>query len=99
MALGAQERLALKLEGYLQNSETWGFRAKATMGLALSANLGYALQYVVYEGLQVGKGIVVIMVVLMGAFSLGNMMSNTQAFAAGLVAAQKIHSTINRQSP
>jgi ATP-binding cassette subfamily B (MDR/TAP) protein 1 len=41
----------------------------------------------------------VLMAVMIGAFSLGNVAPNTQAFTTAVSAAQKIYSTIDRVSP
>lgn len=110
VAFGTQDRLAEKFKGYLKNTESFGFRAKASAGLMLSGmlttmNLGYALafwvggQYVIYEGLAFSKVLVTVMVIIMGAFSLGNVASNIQAFTTALASAKQIFRTIDRQSP
>ncbi|KAK8130643.1 hypothetical protein PG999_003023 [Apiospora kogelbergensis] len=110
IAFGRQKALAAKFDAFLKDSETLGFRTKLAMalmtaGLACIVNLGYALafwiggHYVVYDGVAVSKVIVTVMVVFVGAFSLGNVSNNLMAVSAGIAACRKIFTLINRRSP
>ncbi|KAK4192066.1 putative leptomycin B resistance protein [Podospora australis] len=110
VAFGTQDRLAKQYDAHLIKAEFYGFKLKSTLGcmvagmmLVLYLNYGLAFYmgsvYLVDGSVTLSKVLIVMMSVMMGAFNLGNVAPNVQAFTTALGAAAKIYSTIDRRSP
>ncbi|KAI1192373.1 hypothetical protein F5X97DRAFT_317577 [Nemania serpens] len=110
VAFGSQEKLADRYDAYLAKAEKYGFRMQATVGVMygltfLVMYLGYGLAF--WQGArflrsgEVGlSGVVTILLAVMtGTFSVGNVSSNFQALTRGVSAAHKIFDIIDRISP
>lgn len=110
VAFGTQDRLAKQYDTHLVRAEFFGFKLKATLGVMVAGmmcilylNYGLAFwmgsRYLVDGSVPLSKILIVMMSVMIGAFNLGNVAPNMQAFTTALGAAAKIYSTIDRQSP
>ncbi|KAK3990226.1 putative leptomycin B resistance protein [Cladorrhinum sp. PSN332] len=110
VAFGTQDRLARQYDAHLTRAEFFGFKLKSTLGcmvagmmLVLYLNYGLAFwmgsRFLVDGSTSLSKILIVMMSVMMGAFNLGNVAPNMQAFVTALGAAAKIYSTIDRNSP
>jgi ATP-binding cassette subfamily B (MDR/TAP) protein 1 len=110
IAFGTQDRLAKQYDTHLIRAETFGFKLKSTLGVMVAGmmtilylNYGLAFwmgsRFLVSGEVQLSKVLIVMMSVMIGAFNLGNVAPNIQAFTTALGAAAKIYSTIDRQSP
>lgn len=110
IAFGTQERLAKKYDAYLAKAEYYGFRVKSSMavmvgGMMLILFLNYGLafwqgsKYIVEGIIPLNKILMIMMSVMIGAFQLGNVAPNMQAFTTAVAAAAKIFNTIDRVSP
>ncbi|KAJ2974997.1 hypothetical protein NQ176_g5761 [Zarea fungicola] len=110
IAFGTQERLARKYDAYLAKAEFFGFRVKSSMGvmvggmmLILFLNYGLAFwqgsKFIVENVIPLNKILIIMMSVMIGAFQLGNVAPNIQAFTTAVAAAAKIFNTIDRESP
>ncbi|PFH61683.1 hypothetical protein XA68_16566 [Ophiocordyceps unilateralis] len=110
IAFGTQDRLARQYDRHLGHAEKYGFRLKIGLaflvaGMMLVLYLGYGLAY--WQGskflidgeLPLNKLLTVQMAVMIGAFNLGNVTPNAQAFTTAVAAASKIFNTIDRVSP
>ena len=109
-AFGTQDKLAKQYDSHLIEAERWGFKLKVSMGLMfgcmmcivfLNYGLGFWMgsRFVVDGEADLSDVLVILLAVIIGAFSLGNVAPNVQAFTSGLAAASKIFSTIDRISP
>ncbi|KAI9687488.1 MAG: GTPase-activating protein [Bathelium mastoideum] len=109
-AFNTQKKLARQYDGHLVEAEKWGFKQKAILGCMLGCMmciifLNYGLAF--WEGsrlLVAGETnlshiLTILMAIIFGAFSLGNVAPNAQAFTTALSAAAKIFNTIDRVSP
>ncbi|KAF4581891.1 ABC multidrug transporter Mdr1 [Ophiocordyceps camponoti-floridani] len=110
IAFGTQDRLARQYDRHLARAEKFGFRLKVGLaflvaGMMLVLYLGYGLGYwqgskfLVDGELTLNKLLTVQMAVMIGAFNLGNVTPNAQAFTTAVAAASKIFNTIDRVSP
>ncbi|OAQ95935.1 hypothetical protein LLEC1_02034 [Akanthomyces lecanii] len=110
IAFGTQERLAKKYDNYLAKAEYFGFRVKSAMaimigGMMLILFLNYGLafwqgsKFIVDGVIPLNKILTIMMSVMIGAFQLGNVAPNLQAFTTAVAAAAKIFNTIDRPSP
>ncbi|KAK0646301.1 P-loop containing nucleoside triphosphate hydrolase protein [Cercophora newfieldiana] len=110
IAFGTQDRLAKQYDVHLTRAEFFGFKLKSTLGvmiacmmLILYLNYGLAFwmgsRFLVDGEVALSKVLIVMMAVMLGAFNLGNVAPNMQAFITALGAAAKIYSTIDRNSP
>ncbi|KAK9494809.1 P-loop containing nucleoside triphosphate hydrolase protein [Lipomyces doorenjongii] len=108
-AFGVQERLANEYDKYLRVTEKWAFRQGVTLALMLGSLWfyiynNYALafwqgsRFVASGSINVGSIISVLMSMLIGAFSLGQIGPNVRSITSGVTAASKIFATIDRQS-
>lgn len=109
-AFGNQDKLARQYEGHLKLAEKWGMRLQMTLGVLVASMFGimflnYGLgfwqgaHFVANGEVNPGNVITILMAILMGSFSLGNISPNTQAFTNAVAAATKIFATIDRESP
>jgi len=110
VAFGTQDRLAKKYDVHLTRAEFFGFKVKGAIGimvagmmLVLYLNYGLAFwmgsRFLVMGDVSLSKVLTVMMSVMIGAFNIGNVAPNIQAFTSALGAAAKIYSTIDRNSP
>lgn len=109
-AFGTQDKLAKQYETHLAEAEKWGIKLQMILGVMIGAMFGimfmnYGLgfwmgsRFLVDGEVEVGQVLTILMAILIGSFSLGNVSPNTQAFTSALSAAVKIYSTIDRPSP
>ncbi|KAL5043996.1 hypothetical protein BDW71DRAFT_187008 [Aspergillus fruticulosus] len=109
-AFGTQDKLAKQYEVHLYEAEKWGTKNQVVMGFMIGAMFGlmysnYGLgfwmgsRFLVDGAVDVGDVLTVLMAILIGSFSLGNVSPNAQAFTNAVAAAAKIFGTIDRQSP
>ena len=110
VAFGTQDKLAKVYDIHLHEARKWGFRSKATLGVMIAwllclifLNYGLAFwagsRFLVSGETNLAHILTIILAVMIGAFSFGNVGPNVQHFAAGVAAASKIYSTIDRTSP
>ncbi|QKX60860.1 uncharacterized protein TRUGW13939_08006 [Talaromyces rugulosus] len=109
-AFGTQERLAKQYDTHLEEAEKWGVKLQLTLAVMIGGMMGviflnYGLgfwmgsRFLVDGEVVVGQVITVLMAILIGSFSLGNVAPNGQAFTSAVAAAAKIYATIDRVSP
>ncbi|KAL2164185.1 hypothetical protein VTH06DRAFT_3399 [Thermothelomyces fergusii] len=110
VAFGTQDRLAKQYDVHLTRAEVFGFKLKSVLGAMIGSMmtilyLNYGLAFWMGSRFLAGREVslsdvlIVMMSVMIGAFNLGNVAPNAQAFTTALGAAAKIYSTIDRQSP
>ncbi|KAK5999049.1 ABC multidrug transporter atrD [Cladobotryum mycophilum] len=110
VAFGTQERLIRQYDKHLAKTEFYGFRSKASIGIMIGGMmmllyLSYALAF--WQGavfllrgdISLKHVLIVMMNIIMGSFSVGNISPNFQAFNSAIGAAAKIFDTIDRVSP
>ena len=109
-AFGTQEKLARQYDGHLLEARRWSWRVKAILGLMIGLmmaivfwNYGLAFwqgsRLLVSRDADLAAIITICLAIILGAFALGNVAPNGQAFASGVSAAAKIYTTIDRPSP
>ena len=110
VAFGTQDKLAKQYDLHLIEAEKWGFRLKAALGVMIGfmlmfifLNYGLAFwmgsRFLTDGSVSLSQILTIILAIIIGAFSLGQVGPNMQAFTAGVAAASKIYATIDRQSP
>ncbi|KAF2206342.1 hypothetical protein CERZMDRAFT_53286 [Cercospora zeae-maydis SCOH1-5] len=110
IAFGTQDKLAKEYDKHLAIAEVAGFKTKAITGsmigfLMCYVYLSYSLAFwmgsrLIVDGETTLQSVItIIMSIMIGAFALGNVAPNVQAFTTGVAAASKIYSTIDRASP
>ncbi|KAL9621580.1 MAG: hypothetical protein Q9160_003972 [Pyrenula sp. 1 TL-2023] len=108
-AFGTQDMLARKYDVHLVEARGWGTRVKMILGIMIGfmlcfvfLNYGLAFwmgsRFIVDGETNLSQIITIIMAIMIGAFSLGNVAPNGQAFTSALSAGAKIFSTIDRVS-
>lgn len=109
-AFGTQDKLAKQYESHLAVAEKWGMRLQMALAVMVGAMFGimfmnYGLgfwmgsRFLVDGKVNVGQVLTILMAILIGSFSLGNVSPNAQAFTNAVAAATKIFTTIDRASP
>lgn len=109
-AFGTQEKLARQYDTHLIEAEKWGFKLKIAMGSMFAVmmcvvflNYGLAFwmgsRFIADGQTNLSAVLTIVLAVLIGSFSLGNVAPNAQAFGSALGAAAKIFGTIDRTSP
>jgi ATP-binding cassette, subfamily B (MDR/TAP), member 1 len=109
-AFGTQDKLARQYDVHLAEAQRWGFRLKATLGVMIGFmlcfvfwNYGLAFwmgsRFLVDGSVDLSQILTIVLAIIIGAFSLGQVGPNVQAFTAGVAAASKIYATIDRVSP
>jgi ATP-binding cassette subfamily B (MDR/TAP) protein 1 len=109
-AFGTQDKLARQYDEHLKNAEKYGYKVKFALaimvgGMFLTIYLNYGLafwmgsRYLVNGTITLSSILTILMSIMMGAFSLGNVAPNAQAFTTAVSAAAKIFNTIDRVSP
>jgi ATP-binding cassette subfamily B (MDR/TAP) protein 1 len=109
-AFGTQDKLARQYDIHLAKAEKYGYKLKFVLacmlgGMFLIIYLNYGLafwmgsRFLVKNELSLSAILTILMSIMIGAFSLGNVAPNIQAFTTGISAAAKIYNTIDRVSP
>ncbi|KKK13548.1 hypothetical protein ARAM_001719 [Aspergillus rambellii] len=111
-AFGAQEALAEKYDSHLQDAERFGRVVQMTFALVIGGILGvmylnYGLglwmgsRFLIEDPAHIAPGdiLTIMMSIILGSYSLGNVAPNMQAFSDAVAAATKILGTIDRESP
>lgn len=110
IAFGTQDRLAEQYDSHLIRAEFFGMKVKtaiacmvASMMLIMYLNYGLAFwtgsTFLINGEIPLSKVLIIMMAVMIGAFNIGNVAPNIQAFTTALAAAAKIFNTIDRTSP
>ncbi|KAI0017325.1 multidrug resistance protein [Xylariomycetidae sp. FL0641] len=110
VAFGTEDRLAKQYDVHLARAEYYGFRKAASIavmvaGMMLIVYLNYGLSfwmgstYLTQGVIPLSTVLIIMMSIMIGAFNLGNVAPNLQAFGTGVAAAAKIFNTIDRVSP
>ncbi|KAI9888957.1 MAG: GTPase-activating protein [Vezdaea aestivalis] len=109
-AFGTQDKLARQYDVHLAIAEKFGRKMKTTLGIMVAGMffviyLNYGLsfwqgsRFLVNGDINVGSIITILLAIIIGAFALGNVAPNAQAFSTAVAAAAKIYNTIDRVSP
>lgn len=110
-AFSTQDKLAKQYNTYLLTAQKWGVRHKMLLGgligcmmwlVYLTYGLGFwqGSRFLVGgDGYTLSDILTILLSIMIGAFSLGNVAPNAQAFTTAAAAAGKIFSTIDRESP
>ncbi|RDW78443.1 hypothetical protein BP5796_06295 [Coleophoma crateriformis] len=110
VAFGTQDKLARQYDMHLAEAEKWGKKNKMVLAVMIGCmfliiylNYGLAFwmgsRYLVSGEIALSSILTILMSIMIGAFSLGNVAPNIQAFTTGISAAAKIFYTIDRASP
>ncbi|KAI9787255.1 MAG: GTPase-activating protein [Geoglossum umbratile] len=110
VAFGTQDKLARQYDAHLTEAEKWGALSRRVMAIMFAIlmciiylNYGLAFwmgaRFLVKGEITLQSILTIILSIIMGAFSLGNVAPNAQAFTTGVAAAGKIFSVIDRVSP
>lgn len=110
VAFGTQDKLAKEYDLHLIEAEKSGFKMKSITGsmigfLMCYVYLTYSLafwlgsRYLVAGEVTLSDVLTILLSIMIGAFSLGNVAPNIQAFTTAVAAASKIYATIDRTSP
>ncbi|KAF9872931.1 ABC transporter [Colletotrichum karsti] len=110
VAFGTQDRLAKQYDEHLTKAEFYGYKVKATIGVMvglmmtiLYLNYGLAFwqgsKFLIEDHIPLSNVLIIMMSIMIGAFNLGNVAPNVQAFTTAIAAAAKIYNTIDRVSP
>lgn len=109
-AFGTQDKLADLYDTHLAKAEKLGFKMKAITGsiigslmcyIYLTYSLAFWLggHYIVRGETTLSSVLTIMLSIMIGAFSLGNIAPNIGAFTTAVAAASKIYATIDRVSP
>lgn len=109
-AFGTQEKLARQYEEHLKVAEKWGMKLQVTLGCLIAGmlsivQLNYGLgfwmgsRFLVGHETDLSSILTILLAIILGSFSLGNVSPNAQAFTSAVAAGVKIFSTIDRPSP
>ena len=109
-AFSTQDKLARQYDLHLKEAEKWGFKLKVALACMIGGMMGviylnYGLsfwqgsRYLVAGAMSLSDVLTIMLAIMIGAFSLGNVAPNAQAFTTSLAAAGKIFNTIDRVSP
>ena len=109
-AFSTQDKLARQYDLHLQEAEKWGLKLKVALACMLGGMMGviylnYGLsfwqgsRYLVAGDMTLSDVLTIMLSIMIGAFSLGNVAPNAQAFTTSVAAAGKIFNTIDRVSP
>ncbi|KAJ5429368.1 hypothetical protein N7491_006384 [Penicillium cf. griseofulvum] len=109
-AFGIQDKLADRYRKFLTMAERYGLRSRIALAVMMAIMNGvifwtYGLtfwqgsRYLVVGKIELGALITILLAVLTGAFTFGNIAPNFQAFATGVAATGKILATVSRESP
>ncbi|EEP79342.1 multidrug resistance protein 3 [Uncinocarpus reesii 1704] len=106
-AFGTQEKLAKQYDSHLVKAQTWGIKLQTTLGVMvggmmsiifLNYGLGFWMgsRFIVGGETDLSSIITILLSIIIGSFSLGNVTPNAQAFTSAVAAGAKIFSTIDR---
>lgn len=109
-AFGTQEKLARKYDVHLQEAKKWGQKVQMTIGVMVGAMMGFMYmnyglgfwmgsRFLVAGEVDLSKVVTILLAIVIGSFSLGNVAPNAQAFSSAISAGAKIFNTIDRVSP
>ena len=109
-AFSTQAKLARQYDAHLTEAEKWGLKVKIALAFMIGAMMGviylnYGLsfwqgsRFLVKGEMTLSDVLTILLAVMIGAFSLGNVAPNAQAFTTSVAAAGKIFNTIDRVSP
>lgn len=109
-AFGTQDKLARQYDAHLTEAEKWGSKLKMILAVMIAGMMGviylnYGLsfwqgsRFIVAGEMTLSEVLTILLAIMIGAFSLGNVAPNAQAFATSVAAAGKIYNTIDRISP
>ena len=109
-AFNTQDKLARQYDAHLKEAQKWGLKLKISLAVMISAMMGiiyfnYGLSFwmgsrFIADGqMSLNEVLTIMLSIMIGAFSLGNVAPNAQAFTTSVAAAGKIFSTIDRSSP
>lgn len=110
VAFGTQDKLAKQYDTYLADAQHWGIRTKSMLACMIGTllcliflNYGLAFwmgsRFLVDGDVSLSQILTIILAVMIGAFSFGNVGPNVQHLVAGIAASSKIYATIDRASP
>ena len=109
-AFSTQDKLARQYDAHLVEAEKWGLKLKIALAVMIAAMMGivyfnYGLsfwmgsRFIVDGQMTLSEVLTIMLSIMIGAFSLGNVAPNAQAFTTSVAAAGKIFNTIDRISP
>lgn len=109
-AFGTQEKLARQYDTHLEEAQKWGVKLQVVIGCMVGGMmaivfLNYGLGFWMGSRFLVGGEaslqdiITILLAIILGSFSLGNVTPHAQAFTSAISAGAKIYSTIDRVSP
>ncbi|KAI4247016.1 MAG: hypothetical protein L6R40_001681 [Gallowayella cf. fulva] len=109
-AFSTQDKLARQYDKHLTEAEKWGLKLKIALavmigGMMAVIYLNYGLsfwqgsRFLVAGNMNLADVLTIMLAIMIGAFSLGNVAPNAQAFTTSVAAAGKIFNTIDRVSP
>ena len=109
-AFSTQDKLARQYDKHLTEAEKWGLKLKVALAIMIGGMmsviyLNYGLsfwqgsRFVVSGEMTLSSVLTILLAIMIGAFSLGNVAPNAQAFTTSVAAAGKIFNTIDRISP
>ncbi|KAI9676610.1 MAG: GTPase-activating protein [Trizodia sp. TS-e1964] len=109
-AFNTQDKLARQYDTHLKEAEKFGFKLKIALAFMLGGmmcvvylNYGLAFwqgsRFLVDGEIELSSVLTILLSVMIGAFSLGHVAPNVQAFTTGVAAGSKIFGTIDRVSP
>ena len=109
-AFSTQDKLAKQYDTHLKEAEKWGLKLKIVLACMIGAMMGiiylnYGLsfwqgsRFLVAGDMNLSDVLTILLAIMIGAFSLGNVAPNAQAFTTAVAAAGKIYNTIDRVSP
>lgn len=110
VAFGTQDKLAKSYDRHLIEAMRWGIRSKSMMACMIGSllcliflNYGLAFwmggRFLTGGETNLASILTIIMAVMIGAFSFGNIGPNIHHFVSGVAAGAKIFATIDRDSP
>ena len=109
-AFSTQDKLARQYDAHLTEAEKWGFKLKVGIAITISGMMGFIYfnyglsfwmgsKFIVDGQMTLSEVLTIMLAIMIGAFSLGNVAPNAQAFTTSVAAASKIFNTIDRVSP
>ncbi|RDL39380.1 uncharacterized protein BP5553_03720 [Venustampulla echinocandica] len=110
VAFGTQDKLARQYDAHLAAAEKFGYKVKFALaimvgGMFMTIYLNYGLafwmgsRFLVKGEIGLSDILTILLSIMIGAFALGNVAPNAQAFTTAISAAVKIFNTIDRVSP
>lgn len=109
-AFSTQAKLARQYDIHLKEAERWGLKLKIALALMIAGMMGviylnYGLsfwqgsRFLVSGEMNLSEVLTIMLSIMIGAFSFGQVAPNAQAFTTAVAAAAKIYNTIDRLSP